>query len=146
MKKISLLLLAGIFSVGCQERKESYYPTCQDAMNAGLKEPVWLPDFVPENAADIIETHDVDSSHLALTFVASNADFLRKDYRLPKGLRPRAKKIIDAVDFPRHAPTEAKDYFYFCLNDGVGLLAEDLQGSRFFYFEPIRDREWKNIC
>lgn len=144
MKKELLLLFAAICVSSCQ--KENHYPTYEDAVKSAAHGPVWLPDFIPQAAVDIAESHDIETSELAVTFSTPSEDFLEDLSKLPESLSSPAREIIDSVDFPRYSPKNHENYYYYCANQGVGLLTKDVNSSRFFYFEPIRDRKWVHIC
>lgn len=55
--------------------QEYTYKTYADALNAGVIEQGWLPEFVPETATDIHLGYDIDTNDILLTFDKGDTDF-----------------------------------------------------------------------
>ena len=60
----SLVLLL----VACREEKEERYATWAEAKRAGAIDRGWLPPFVPTNARDINDSHNLDTNEQKLSF------------------------------------------------------------------------------
>lgn len=64
------VLLAGFVSA-CDELQESYYDSRAAVVRDGAIQRGWIPDFLPESAANIREFHDLDSNETWLRFSAA---------------------------------------------------------------------------
>ena len=71
------LLLPALVLVSCEyiENPTSRYSTYQSAREAGaLEEGRWIPPFLPESARNLVETHNIDSNVLKISFEYSPDD------------------------------------------------------------------------
>jgi hypothetical protein len=59
-----LLLAAGLSGCveACREDFESHYPDVAAARRAGALDRGWLPEFLPADATDISEEHNIDTN------------------------------------------------------------------------------------
>lgn len=66
MNRLAPLVLQGVFLCACvgpfSEDFESHYPDVPTARQAGAFERGWLPEFVPPEATDISEKHNIDTN------------------------------------------------------------------------------------
>lgn len=65
-----LLALATVLAGGCGERQEARYATYRDAVAHGAVHRGWLPAYVPHEATEIAEVHDLDTNAQLLRFQA----------------------------------------------------------------------------
>ena len=79
-RRMALVALTALTCSCTEDVLEARYPTQADAVAAGTTERGWVPSWVPPQAYNLYEVHNVDSSESALAF------------RLPAGLpwRPAA--------------------------------------------------------
>ncbi len=63
-----LLAAVALSGLSCQERVESQYATAAAARAAGAVERGWLPSWLPPDAHEIRDVHDVDTNVVFATF------------------------------------------------------------------------------
>jgi hypothetical protein len=74
------------------ENPTSRYPTYHAARVAGaLDEGRWIPAFLPESSRNIVETHDIDTSNLEITFEYTPGDL--------GGLPTECRRISSSLEF-----------------------------------------------
>lgn len=77
IRLICLLLMLSL-SIGCMnrsgERPYVIYPTIEDARIDGAFQRGWLPEWMPNNAYNIHEYHDLDTNARGISFAVSDAD------------------------------------------------------------------------
>jgi hypothetical protein len=72
-----ILLSPVLFLATCHyiENPTSRYPTYQAAREAGaLEEGRWIPPFLPQSSRNIVETHNIDTNSLKISFDYSPGD------------------------------------------------------------------------
>lgn len=65
-----LLVVATGLAAGCGERQEARYATYRDAVAHGAVHRGWMPAYVPHEATEIDEVHDLDTNAQLLRFRA----------------------------------------------------------------------------
>ena len=64
----TILFFAAIACVGCSERPYNQYQTIKEAQENDALRKGWLPEWMPDNAINIHEVHDIDTNIHALSF------------------------------------------------------------------------------
>lgn len=60
------------------ENPTSRYETYHSAREAGaMEEGRWIPDFLPQSSRNIVETHDIDTNELEISFEYTSGDLGR---------------------------------------------------------------------
>lgn len=68
------VILFGLTNTACGERPYSIYETIRDSQSDGAVSRGWIPSWLPQNATEIHEIHDLDTSHRAISFQVSSAE------------------------------------------------------------------------
>jgi hypothetical protein len=76
---------------------DSSYATKQEAVDAEMIAKGWIPAWVPQEATDLREVHDLDSNVSALAFSKSRS----KQLLLPSGCRPVNHSAVQPALFNR---------------------------------------------
>lgn len=100
------------------EVTESTYPTMADAVARGGVASGWVPSWLPLNATNLRETHDIDTNNSALAFDVPGGEA----WHLPEGCRQIEYEVVVP---PRPSPSWWPDQsalgsaytFYTCLSD-----------------------------
>ena len=71
-----LALSVAMSLAGCSDWEDERYASWAEANRAGAVEKGWLPPFVPTNARDISDTHNLDTNEQKLTFTVPANDVL----------------------------------------------------------------------
>ncbi|WP_303635748.1 hypothetical protein [Stenotrophomonas tuberculopleuritidis] len=77
---------------------DSSFDTLQEAIDSDMVNKGWIPDWVPQEATDLHEVHDLDSNTSALAFTKPRAVPLE----LPTDCRATAIGNSDPVAFDRY--------------------------------------------
>ena len=106
---ISFVLLAPL--AACDESTYARYATYAEAEQAGAVQRGWIPPYVPANAVDIAEAHDLDLNTQRLRFRMPVADVPRLTAgmeRLPlsQGWPP----TVRSPELPGNWPSELSNY------------------------------------
>lgn len=72
-RRALLIAAVSLSGLGCQERVESQYATAAAARAAGAVERGWLPTWLPPDAREIREVHDIDTNVVFATFRQAGA-------------------------------------------------------------------------
>jgi hypothetical protein len=130
----SLLVAACLVAIAaCSETVDSRYKSYPEAVAAGAVSRGWVPSWLPHQASEILEVHDIDT----------NAVMLRFSY--PKGLqvRPPANchrttaAEVKAAPFkrawwpdaiPARSGGTANHEYWKCADQCVAILADQQQG------------------
>ena len=121
--RIALLLLLAATATGCLDTTlDASYPTMAAAVADDAVSRGWVPDWVPTNAIDLREVHDLDSNESALSF------------NLPAGTKPtlparcRPVQASDALQsrfnrswWPATNELERSYALYSCSTEFVGV-------------------------
>ena len=119
---VALLLLTSAIT-GCLDTTiDAAYPTMADAVADGAVTRGWVPDWVPSNALDLLEVHDLDSNESALSFSIPASTKLA----LPSQCRPvqAGDTLPDQFGrtwWPAQDELEQSYAFYSCSGEFVGL-------------------------
>ena len=98
LSKVGTALLATILLGGCLDTTfDASFTTAREARDAGYVDAGWIPDWLPDDATDIRETHDVDSNASMLAFSAPNPGRLA----LPDTCEPVGHQRIFPASFQR---------------------------------------------
>jgi hypothetical protein len=82
-----LTVVLGLAASGCfWEVLDAKYDTAGDAIAARAVEAGWIPEWLPADATDIREVHDIDTNASELSFAVGGLSSLR----LPDDCRPVA--------------------------------------------------------
>jgi len=76
---------------------DSSFDTLQQAIDADMVNKGWIPDWVPHEATDLREVHDLDSNTSALAFTKPRVVLLK----LPADCQATASGDSDPVAFDR---------------------------------------------
>lgn len=77
---------------------DSSFDTLQQAIDADMVNKGWIPDWVPQEATDLHEVHDLDSNTSALAFTKPSVVLLK----LPADCQATASGDSDPVAFDRY--------------------------------------------
>ena len=76
---IMVIVGVGAFSTWL-ETPRAVYNSYDDAVRAGAVGPnMWIPEFLPKSASQIVERHNIDTNESSLTFQFSGSDLLVPD-------------------------------------------------------------------
>jgi hypothetical protein len=137
---LPVLLLA---LAGCEKSPVNRYASRAQADTAGAVDRGWVPNFVPESASDIVESHDVEANQARVEFTVP-ADEL--DLMVARGaLLPLPKSfgraVSKAISVPRWSSLGSDDLepFARCGRDeGSGFGFMNHSTGRVHYLEPAR--------
>ena len=120
----------------CDERIHSTYASYAEAERSGLVKRGWVPQFVPESASDISDTHDLDTGAQIFEFSAPERA-LRSMDRLGAAVTPAdaqaAQTLISAHGFSPGALVRI-----ICAEPRDGALLIDFRSGRAAYNTEIR--------
>lgn len=141
IRGISMVLIGSWASVGfvaCQERSETYYPTYEAAVSAGALSHGWIPAFLPTNAVDIREIHDVatNESMLAFRFDESTTVDPGSSCRQVDPFEPPDPPFEVSwwpTDVPASALSTYRHSFFSCESGGAFLAFSQVQGEGFYW-------------
>ena len=66
--RLLVAALLTLVAIACKEDFESRYATFSDVQRAGAGSRSWLPRWLPEDATDIRERHNIDSNATLVAF------------------------------------------------------------------------------
>lgn len=102
--RLFLLFALCLILTSCDLVMDSSYATKQEAVDAEMIAKGWIPAWVPEEATDLREVHDLDSNVSALAFSKPRS----KQLLLPSGCRPVNHSAVQPAMFNRSWwPSEA---------------------------------------
>lgn len=122
--RILLILVPALFVPGCMEVVSVEYSDRDAAMNRNaIGEAKWLPTWLPADAVNIRETHDIDTNASWLVFRLRSGALV-----LPENCRRTARPEMPSKRVMRRFPVFARDAwsrasasngtFYLC-NEGA---------------------------
>ena len=132
---IAVLLLS---VTGRSEQIDQTYSTYADAQREGAVERGWVPAFVPSNARDIADSHDLDTNRQTLQFTIPPSAI----GRMVEGLRrvSIADQRAAAELFREHGLGAASEGYGVCSEQHLsGALAVDRESGRAVYDTTV---EW----
>ncbi|CAH0154111.1 hypothetical protein SRABI35_00590 [Stenotrophomonas lactitubi] len=95
--RLLLLFALSLILTSCDLVMDSSYATKQEAVDAEMIAKGWIPAWVPQEATDLREVHDLDSNVSALAFSKSRS----KQLLLPSGCRPVNHSAVQPALFNR---------------------------------------------
>lgn len=127
--------ILSLFLLGCSEQVEETYSTYSEAQRAGAIERGWIPSFVPSNARDIKDTHDLDTSRQTLSFIIPSAAAAG----MVSGLRAVSAKDTRAASklIDQHNLTASSNVYVVCSTDRKGALAVDAETGRVVFTTTV---------
>ena len=78
-----LLMIIGISGCDLLERPEMSYVNMTEAIEHGAIDRGWVPEWIPAQATNIREIHDIDTNESMMAFDLPNT----VDWRLPNGCK-----------------------------------------------------------
>ncbi len=102
LARSSSMMLPTLFALcliltSCDLVMDSSYATKQEAVDAEMIAKGWIPAWVPQEAIDLREVHDLDSNVSALAFSKPRS----KQLLLPSGCRPVNHSAVQPALFNR---------------------------------------------
>ena len=143
---IAILLayaIAWLLGLGTQT---SLYATHADAAADGAIGRGWVPEFVPGDATDILEVHNVENAFVSVSFRAPGAPGDWGFLPVAAAYRAEALQRIRSVRFPGARPGRRASVTYRCEQDGVGLLAHERHDRQYFYAGPFEGASLRGLC
>jgi hypothetical protein len=135
------LAVIGMLITGCSsEEQETHYVTLTAAEIAGAVHQGWIPAWLPKNAHNLKEKHDLDNNKSILRF-----DFPETDKWIPPSgclrIHPREARGpgLTASWWPKDVPSPdlaAPRYAYYACAGGRELLAVDSPGGEALHWRP----------
>ncbi|TFI58408.1 hypothetical protein E2493_09735 [Sphingomonas parva] len=138
-KLVAVSVVTSLFA--CSDQKEERYATWAEANRAGAVERGWLPPFVPKNARDLHDTHDLDTNEQKLTFtVPPEAVRPMLDSIAPRSVL-EGKLAAKALDEAGWKASEAQDVVatLLCTRSYSGTVVANRRTGRTVYLRPS---EW----
>lgn len=139
--RFPLVVAMFVLLVGCQDSSTNRYASrsqvgAQDAFDRG-----WIPEFVPANASNIIEAHDIDSNHVRVEFSipSDEKDLLVDGANFVLLPEDAVSKVTASIDIPRWSTIGNRNLMPVAKCDGdrgVGLGLINTETGRVHYFEP----------
>jgi hypothetical protein len=141
MPKFSQLIQATILCSlvsGCfWETTDASYGTAAEAMDSGVMGKGWIPEWLPQDATDLREVHNVDSNVSELSFTTPHA----KSVRLPADCRPvehadTVQAYIRRSWWPSEGELQQSYAFFRCSADFTDyrFVAINKAGNRVLYW------------
>lgn len=127
-----------ISSVSCNETFESSYSSFEEARKADAGHG-WLPSFLPADARDIHEVHDMDLNEVWGTFTTA------EDARMPFCKNATRVVSVDVIKpsvswWPRELAGNLQSggdwVFYKCSVSDAALIAPSSSGPRYYWYLP----------
>lgn len=132
-RRIAILLLS---LAACSEQVEETYPTWAEAQRAGAVERGWIPDFVPESAREIRDSHDLDSNRQTLFFVARPSDVEAMVAGFPSV--SIANQAAASYLSQEHGLAPVSDAYVVCARPLNGALVVDRESGRAVYTTEVK--------
>jgi hypothetical protein len=110
----SLIAIACLLASGCfWETTDASYSTAKEVIDSGFLEKGWIPRWLPPDATDLRETHNIDSNVSELSFSIPS----RASLELPASCTPATfNDTVPAYIQRRWWPTEQElrdSYIFF---------------------------------
>jgi len=134
MKRLIAIVLLSL--AACSEQMKESYPTWAEAQRAGALEGGWLPEFVPQSAHEITDTHDLDSNRQTLFFVVPPSDVEAMVKGLPSVSIANQVAVSDLSNKHGLAPTS--DAYKVCAKPLNGALVVDRESGRAVYTTAVK--------
>ncbi|MUV15458.1 hypothetical protein [Noviluteimonas gilva] len=123
--------IACLATAGCfWETPDSSFDTASDAIDAGLVYKGWIPGWLPHDAVELREVHNIDTSASELSFEIPGA----RSLKLPDDCKPIAyAQTVPAIIQRRWWPSEEAlrtEYRFFkCDADAAGYVFVGLRND-----------------
>lgn len=137
---VLLLCLAG-----CSDEITERYDTWEDASRANAVVRGWIPDFVPDTALKISDTHNLDTNAQFLTFHVSPSEIPRMVSGLQKLAgqdATRAFRLVEREKEQHIYPATWSIHLTCGENASGGLFVNSTTGRADYY----RSTEWYELC
>lgn len=127
---------------GCEKSPVNRYASRAQADAAGAIDRGWVPDFIPENASSIIETHSVDANQARVEFTVPAKDYAGLVARarfvpLPKSFDRAVAKAIDMPSWSSLGKGNLQPVARCNGGEGNGLGLINRETGRVHYVEPV---------
>ena len=126
-------------TVSCSERREVFFANGDAARRSGTVERGWFPDWLPNDARDIREVHDVDTNQVLAAFrIDTDASRI-----LPPACAQTPRETLEPVPFsvawwPNDVPPSSlvthRHVYYRCKDDAY--VAVSTSDGQFYYWRP----------
>lgn len=135
-RTVSAALL--LFLSACSDRIEVRYADWEEARVEGAVARGWIPAFVPHDARDLHDVHDLDSNAQTLRFMVptGGVDSMVRPLSHATGALQRA-----ALEQMAGGHTNQAEVFMVCETGRSGALALDRETGRAVYLTPVRGFE-----
>lgn len=136
-----LVILVAVFAVsGCDETRETYYPTYRAAVSAGAISRGWIPGWLPKSARDIHEKHDIATNQRMLAFRFNGSERVAVGNVCEpigpfKAKGPPFRVSWWPGDVPARRLSTYRHSFYSC-ESGTSFLALSEKRGEGFYWSP----------
>lgn len=135
--RLLLLFALCLILTSCDLVMDSSYATKQEAVDAEMITKGWIPAWVPEEATDLREVHDLDSNVSALAFSKPRS----KQLLLPPGCRPvnhsaTRPALFNRSWWPSEAALKRAYTFFHCEHeiDRSVFVATSRTGDRVLFW------------
>ena len=149
MKKKLLFIILGITVViisahqiktrFIDDYEESIYKTYEDALNAGMIDKGWIPEFIPDTAENIHLKYDIDTNELLLTFSNEGPNFIEASGCI--ATEEKASHALNAKWWEDTFYDNPDTLFFQCDKDG--WLA--INGNNVWYWSGLEEIRIKNL-
>ncbi|NLZ16484.1 MAG: hypothetical protein GX087_01950 [Desulfobulbaceae bacterium] len=138
--KIFFLVFFAASLSACRETFEKYYPSYSDVISDKAIERGWIPSWLPENAVNIHEIHNLDTNKSMLTFRFKGEhpiDF-NKDC---EEIKPTLLKAhpFNVSWWPKDISDRelrSNQYQFYSCENKEALLAISIKQGEAFYWRP----------
>jgi hypothetical protein len=117
----ALIIATCLTTAGClRETLDASYATSEEVIRSGYLEKGWIPRWLPGNATDIRETHNIDSNVSELSFVIPD----QSSVVLPEDCKPveyahTVRAYIRRRWWPGEQELESSYVFFQCQADAA---------------------------
>ena len=127
----SLIVATCLLTSGCfWETTDASYSTAKEVIDSGYLEKGWMPRWLPSDAIDLQETHNIDSNASELSFSIPSRDSLTlPENCIPIDLKDTVPAYIQRRWWPNEDELRESYAFYKCPADAteftfVGIRAD----------------------
>ncbi len=122
---LSRVLVVGLgVLAGCSETSESFYAGAASARASGAVAAGWVPEWIPPDAGEIREVHNIDTNESAMAFALPPGT-----WRTPSSCRPAqggefVEPRFDRPWIPSGKDLASKFKFFSCTNASSPQMIE----------------------
>ena len=98
MSKLSLVMVIYLLTA-CSDNLSKQYDNCETVSASGSFERGWIPSWLPREAKNIQERHNIDTNAIALSFEVPNPNFQLSGVTCKKTLEA-PKPYVRLTTFP----------------------------------------------